>query len=288
MSHNLIFGTHLIIWLQSFSNDLLDAFFRYITLLGNEEFYLLFLPLIFWCVDKRIGFRLAFLSVLSTYANTFLKDLFAIPRPSGPEIRRMVGCEGYSFPSLHAQGTTVIWGYLASQYRSLAMGVVAVVIPILVSLSRLYLGVHYLQDVISGLAIGALFILAFNWAVSAAGKMYVPPIAKAVGVLLLCLGLLALHFTDASARAMGSLLGMGVGILLEEEFVRFEARGPLWKQLLKLAIGLTISFALWAGLKMVFPEAITFRLLRYGVVGLWMTFFAPWLFVKTALAGREE
>jgi len=287
MGYTLIFGTHFIIWLQSFSNDSLDAFFRYVTLLGDEEFYLLFLPLVFWCIDKRVGLRLAFLSLLSTYANAFLKDVFAIPRPSDPRIRQMVGFEGYSFPSQHAQGTTVIWGYLASQYRSLTMGVVAVIIPILVSLSRLYLGVHYLQDIIGGIAIGALLILAFNWAVSAAGKMYVPPAAKAVGVLLLPLGLLALHLTAAAARAMGSLLGMGVGILLEEEFVRFKTRGPWWKQLLKLAIGLAVSLALWAGLKMVFPEAIIFRLLRYGVVGLWVTFFAPWLFVKTFLAEQE-
>jgi len=287
VGYNLLFGTNFIVWLQSFSNSFLDAFFKYVTLLGDEEFYLLFLPLIFWCIDKRVGFKLAFLSLLSTYANAFLKDLFAIPRPSDPRIRQMIGFEGYSFPSQHAQGTTVIWGYLASQYRSLAMGVVAVVIPILVSLSRLYLGVHYAQDVIGGVAIGALFILAFNWAVSAAGKMYVPPAAKAVGVLLLPFGLLALHFTAAAARAMGSLLGMGVGILLEEEFVRFEARGPWWKQLLKLAIGLAVSLALWAGLKVVLPEAVVFRLLRYGAVGLWVTFFAPWLFVKASLAGRE-
>ena len=288
MGYALIFGTDLIIWLQSFSNDFLDTFFKYVTLLGDEEFYLLFLPLVLWCIDKRVGIKLAFLSLLSTYANAFLKDVFAIPRPSDPRIRQMVDFEGYSFPSQHAQGMTVVWGYLASQYRSLAMGVLAVVIPILVSLSRLYLGVHYPQDVIGGMAIGALLILAFNWVVSAAGKMYVPPAARMVGGLLLPLGLVALHPTAAAARAMGSLLGMGVGILLEEWFVRFEARGPWWKQLLKLAVGLATSFALWAGLKMVFPEAIIFRLIRYGMVGLWVTFFAPWLFVKTSLAERER
>ena len=287
MGYALISGTDLIIWLQSFSSDFLDTFFKYVTLLGDEEFYLLFLPLVLWCIDKRVGIKLAFLSLLSTYANTFLKDVFAIPRPCDPRIRQMVDFEGYSFPSQHAQGTTALWGYLASQYRSLAMGVLAVVIPILVSLSRLYLGVHYPQDVIGGMAIGVFLILAFNWVVSLADKMYVPPAARVVGALLLPAGLLALHPTTAAARAMGGLLGMGVGSLLEGWFVRFEARGPWWKQLLKLAIGLAISFALWAGLKAVLPEAIIFRLIRYGVVGLWVTFLAPWFFVRTSLAKRE-
>jgi hypothetical protein len=74
-------GIEFNVWLQTFSNPFLDALFKAITFMGNEEFYLILLPLVYWCFDKRIGVRLTFLYLLGAYINTGLKDLFGAPLP---------------------------------------------------------------------------------------------------------------------------------------------------------------------------------------------------------------
>lgn len=50
-------GIELILWLQQFS-PALDQLFIFFTLLGNETFFLVALPTLYWCFDRRIGARL--------------------------------------------------------------------------------------------------------------------------------------------------------------------------------------------------------------------------------------
>ncbi|MGH2425414.1 MAG: hypothetical protein ACRDF1_03900 [bacterium] len=52
-------GIALIVAVQSTGGERLDAVFRAISFLGDEQFYLVFFPLLLWCVDARLGFRLA-------------------------------------------------------------------------------------------------------------------------------------------------------------------------------------------------------------------------------------
>lgn len=49
----------LIQWIQSFSTPFLDRFFQLVSILGEETIYIVLLGLIFWCVDKRYGYKLA-------------------------------------------------------------------------------------------------------------------------------------------------------------------------------------------------------------------------------------
>ncbi|MCR4407691.1 MAG: phosphatase PAP2 family protein [Anaerolineae bacterium] len=293
----------LNIWLQSFSNPFLDTLFRAITFLGNEEFYLILPPLLYWCFDKRMGARLTVLFLLSSYLNEDLKDLFRVPRPfirAPDKVRALVTEEPitYCFPSGHAQSTTVVWGYLATQVRKRWAWIVALVIPFLVGLSRIYLGVHHVMAVLGGWAIGGLLILLGLWFMPAMGRSLARgglsaqlPLAVAVP-----LALFLVHPTEGTAATMGTLIGMGIGVALERRLVGFSAWGVWWKRVLRLLLGLVVLLALYFGLKMIFPgveEAgwwlgLTFRLIRYGLVGLWAGWLAPWLFVITGLAEREE
>ncbi|HAH95429.1 MAG TPA: phospholipid phosphatase, partial [Firmicutes bacterium] len=81
----------------------------YITMVGSENFYLLALTVIFWCINKRFGFRLGLIVICSDYLNTALKQAFKIARPEGkwPGLVESMHAEtggGYGFPSGHAQG----------------------------------------------------------------------------------------------------------------------------------------------------------------------------------------
>ena len=54
-------------------------------------------------------------------------------------------------------------------------------------------------------------------------------------------------------------------------------------------LGMAVAVAIWAGLGQVFPDdplwlALPLRLLRYALLTLWVTYYAPWVFVKIRLA----
>lgn len=66
MSSLLDWGIQVILWLQHFSPTL-DLPFKAISFTGEEEFYLLVLPLIYWCLNRHLGARLSVLTLFSSY-----------------------------------------------------------------------------------------------------------------------------------------------------------------------------------------------------------------------------
>lgn len=99
--------------------------------------------------------------------NVALKHLFARPRPVLPE--PLVQITTFSFPSGHAVASTVFYGMLcmllfahtrSRARRVLALGIAAAMV-LLVTFSRVYLGAHYLSDVVAGAAEGLALLLLF-------------------------------------------------------------------------------------------------------------------------------
>jgi undecaprenyl-diphosphatase len=100
--------------------------------------------------------------------NVALKESFQRARPSLPD--PLVQLATYSFPSGHAVASTVFWGMVCALvfahtgsrlWRTVA-ATVAVAMVLLVCFSRVYLGAHYPSDVIAGIAVGVLWLLAFS------------------------------------------------------------------------------------------------------------------------------
>jgi hypothetical protein len=96
---------------------------------------------------------------------------------------------------------------------------------------------------------------------------------------------------SSSLVAVGALLGGGIGIVLETRYVRFSARGEMWKRTVRFLIGAAVLIGLRFGLKAAFeglePVAI-FRVLRYAIIGLWLAYAAPWVFVRFNLAEKKR
>ncbi len=91
-----------------------------------------------------------------------LKELVARARPDG--LIPAIAETGFSFPSGHSAASMAFYGFLAflifrlyPEYRKAALLIAAGII-ILIGFSRLYLGVHYLSDVLAGYALGALWL----------------------------------------------------------------------------------------------------------------------------------
>lgn len=139
-----------------------------------------------------------------------LKYGFALPRPPG------AGTDGFGFPSGHAIGATVVYGGLAGLLTPHDRRVtrVAAVLVLVVAASRVLIGVHYLVDVVVGVAVGVGYLavalrLGPGWAAedvspAAATRTF----ALAVGLGLVAVGVTVVADTAvALAAAVGGLLG---------------------------------------------------------------------------------
>jgi len=297
-------GTEVIVHVQSWSTPFLDRLFHFASFLGDEEFFLMLLPVVYWCLSKVSGRWLAYAMLLSSCVNSFIKHIFLIPRPADPRISILRPADSPSFPSGHAQNSVAVWGLLASRVRKVVVWGVAVVVVLLITFSRIYVGVHYPQDVIAGLILGAIFLCLFLWLMPRAERWLgrQPLTLKFALAIVLPIAGLFLHTADLSglypapdaATTMGTILGMSVGFLFEPRWIRFRVDGPWWQRLLRFVVGLIVVLIFWQGLKLVIPTdighglGIALRFLRYICTGLAAILLAPWLFVKLHLAQTES
>ena len=287
-------GLDLIRTIQLVHGPTLDAIFKAITFMGEEEFFVIILPLIFWCVDFAGGARLALAFLLSPYINTVLKDLFAHPRPFelDPAVK-LHDATGYGLPSGHSQSAVVLWGIVASGFRKAWLWIVAISLMALIGFSRIYLGVHFPTDVLGGWAVGAILLVIYlvleprieAWLKRASLAMQ---LALAVVVPLV---LLLLYPSNDTASSMAVMMGMGVGVALVRRVAPFSAGGPLWQRAVRFLVGAIGLLVVYLGLKFVFPgegEPLYFamRVVRYALVGRWAGRGAPWLFLRLRLASN--
>jgi len=287
-------GIDLIHTIQLVHGPALDTVFKTITFMGDEEFFLLLLPLVFWCVDFAVGVRLACAFLLSTYVNAGIKDIFAHPRPFelDPTVK-LHEASGYGLPSGHSQSSVVVWGTIAAGFRKTWLWVTALLLMALIGFSRIYLGVHFPTDVFGGWTVGALFLAAYL-ALQPRVEAWLKQAGLTVQLVLAVavpLSLLLLRPSGDNTSAMAVLMGMGVGIALLWQTVSFSADGPLWQRGARFLVGAVGLLVIYLGLKLLFPgegEPLYFaaRVARYALVGLWVGLGAPWLFLKLRLASR--
>jgi membrane-associated phospholipid phosphatase len=143
----------------------IDAF-AVLTTLGDTVFLVAVFLALYWFYDRDQGAVALAVFLGGVLLLTGLKTAFALPRP--PPSLRIVERAGHGFPSGHAFGATVGFGLLALVFRTprrplrIALAAVAVLI---VSVSRVAIGVHYAVDVAAGVAIGLAY-LAVVWHVA--------------------------------------------------------------------------------------------------------------------------
>ena len=310
----------LIRWLQE-NYPQLEGFFESITFLGSEEFFLAVLPLLYWCIDKRLGRQLGFIFFVAIGTNTILKQAFRLPRPFWiePELG-LVKTGGYGLPSGHTQYATTLYLLIAGAVGRFWSWLVALLLIFLMGLSRIYLGQHFIQDTLAGFLVGLALLAGLqlwnHYAGAAFGKRLLGQRMMVVLGVVLALALIyaavryfigepnmavpwAVYIPEAEldsitqmATGVGALLGFGVGILFEGNRVRFRADGPLGKRIARYALGIIVTVIIWRGLGAILPRdplwlALPLRIFRYALVTLWASYFAPWVFVRLRLADAD-
>jgi membrane-associated phospholipid phosphatase len=155
---------YFLLWLTNHRTMWLDYFFYYITKIGEWPGFVLF-GILLWLSSWKRMLAIPILGIVVTLISFILKQSFKSERPTlylekigwdGPlhvlDYHMVTGFT--SFPSGHSMAAWALFTFLAAHYKKSWFSVVAVVLAFSVSLSRVYLMVHFLRDVVVGAMIG--------------------------------------------------------------------------------------------------------------------------------------
>lgn len=149
---------------------IISFFASAITLIGLSIVLILILK------KKKYSRFIALNLTLSFITNRILK--FIIRRPRPPRIQ-IVHENGYSFPSSHAMVSFAFYGFIIyllctnvkNKVLKYSITIVLSIIVILIGISRIYLGVHYVTDIIGGFIFGCVYLIIFIKKVYKNGKI---------------------------------------------------------------------------------------------------------------------
>lgn len=280
-----LFDENINIFFRNIGTPPLDTLFKAITDAGSEPAYILLASIIFWCLNKKTGIRAMYVILFSAYLAILAKNLFCMPRP--PAYLHKVTENEFGFPSGHAQVSSGFYGYLGFRSKRTQIIIVGTIAIFLISLSRIYLGVHYTGDVVGGIIFG--LVVAF---ISYKGESGILNIINKQGrntkyLIALCLPLILVLIASLQGSLLkeqielGLVMGsVGSGYLLEEEKINFSDVKNKEQAVKRAFIGILFlgSIYLISGiLSLINP---IFIYVMYGALGFSSVFVVPWIFTK--------
>lgn len=286
MGVEVLWSPEPIITVQRFFGASWGWFFGAISLLGTAKAIAVVFALVFWISGRRLAYGLLGIILLATATDVLIWTLFPVPRPHDPQIIIRAKPGVPSFPSGHTVTATTLWGTL-SAFGQIPIAV-AIAIVAGVMISRLYLGVHYLADLLGGVTIGLILVVAYQrlwprilrWF---SGRPFIFFL-----ILALSAPIAAFPSTSFSPRGweiFGAALGVGIGMPLEYWYVHYTpTKIPLRKQMLKLAIGLGGMAASAFMPRFIGGNGLALDAVTFAIVSFWAVFLAPALFAYMGLS----
>ena len=259
----------LLHWLENIRVPGLNEIFLGITHLGSETAFLVIALILFWCIDKNVGYYILSVGFTGTITNQFLKLWFRIPRPwildstLNPLQQALEGATGYSFPSGHTQASVGTFGGIAYATKNRLVKVCCLIVAALVPFSRMYVGVHTPLDVGVSVLIAVALIFLLKPFVLGKKRKFFPVVLGVMGILsigYMCFVELYSFPADVdferlesgvnSAYTMiGCMAGMLIVYIVDEKWLHFPVKGAWWAQIVKVVIGLLLVLAIKSGLK---------------------------------------
>lgn len=299
-----MFETEIHRWLQTFNAPLMEYVMRGISILGEEEFLAGLMLAVIFGVERRRGFLLTQTLLWTALISSVLKGIFALPRPVDVDAlvrditternvptpftaRGATGFWGllpddvvayfrsvpqhisYGFPSGHCSTTFAVSGSAAILWRKTWLLLIAASIVILMPLSRMYLGRHFLADVLGGLAVGTCAILLLILIVRDAPTIRTGRLAAAariVGLFALPLGFVLLA-PGAPANEAAMLLGINIGQFGSRRMLPTDPASRWWQRLLTVGAAGTAFILLIVAIRIVLRPLGSEVAATFGLLG---------------------
>jgi membrane-associated phospholipid phosphatase len=261
-------------FIQEFRNPFFDFLFNFISFLGEDYTYITVLAILYYAYDKKLAEVVAFSLFTTASINALLKAIFMAPRPFTKYPDRVVNLRpetagGYSFPSGHTQGFTTFTFSLFFKEKKKFLLIIALILSLLMAISRMYLGVHFLEDVTVSLVLGVLIAYGLVMLYNKTRES-----GKHIGVYIITLVVLSpfLLFLDYKSffTSYGLLLGFTLAMWLEQTYVNFDVKVSIYKRIIRILLGIILMLIVQVGLKyvfeLVFGETHLLNLIRYGLI----------------------
>ncbi len=288
-----MFQTGLHIALQSLASGWLTWLLLRVTALGYHEVIILIVVAVVFGVGLRQGFLLFQIVFWTSTLSGMAKEFFGLPRPFFADSRvaclepgwdtagafsargaggffrlpdrqvidafRLKGLS-FGFPSGHTSSAFAVWGGLAVVFRKRWLAWLAPLMIALIAFTRLYLGVHFLADILGGALLGGLVLLAawLLWRsdgrraeIFAALGGTLAPLSRRAAYLAFLFGLplLLAAFSLVSMTFTGLYVGMNAAyLLLSRRGLPDDAGSPM-ARLARVLLGGVIFSLLAAGLR---------------------------------------
>ncbi len=250
--------------LEGLRTPWLDQIMLFITSFGEELVFIGVAVALLWCINKYQGYYMLSVGFVGMQLNQLLKVLFRIERPwvRDPSFSAVEAAKaqatGYSFPSGHTQNAVGTFGSIARWSKTVGVKIACWVLALLVAFSRMYLGVHTPADVLVSLGIAIVLVFALYPVFKDADKN-----PRRVQILLCVLlvwsvaQILFMELFPFPAAAQGERLyeglknaykiagvavGFAIAFELDRRYIHFETKAVWWAQILKLVIGLALTF----------------------------------------------
>lgn len=241
---DFVFGAGPIIWVQQTFGPAWEPAFRTLTLLGSTWGVIFGVGLALWLWGREEAYPLVAILLVETATNLLLNQIVQLPRPDAPGIIAYERVPMASFPSGHVYTAAAVWGLLYARGRvSLALAAALVAGT---ALARLYLGVHYVGDVLGGAVFGALLVAVFVrlWPAARRWLGERPPAffwwLSGVALAGACIAFTLLGGNAAAWNAAAVAAAAAIALPLEHHFGRGvpDGDGARWRIALAGAAGL--------------------------------------------------
>ena len=153
-----------------FSSEMTTKFMKIFTFLGSTPFIIglciLVLVILPYQKQKEYAYKCAGILVISTLINNIVKVIVRRPRPEYITVVENT----FSYPSGHTMASVTLYGFLIyfilkskiSRTYKIVFSIILSIIPVLVGISRIYLGAHYFSDVFGGALLSVMLLSSID------------------------------------------------------------------------------------------------------------------------------
>lgn len=283
----------IVRFLQKLDAPLFVTFVKSLNFFDTTPFLFILLPFLWINLGKKTGLRFFCILLLNGILNQLLKSFFVHLRPFQLEPSlKIIEVSGYSFPSGAAQTATLLSALMLFFWKNRLKWLVAPLYCFLICFSRVYLGVHFLEDVIAGIFIGCLLFFFYIFAFQKIERWFSNfSLAKVTYLVSSSFLFLTLIVTESSyIQFFSAAFGVALGYYLND-FLKLggEKREKVDQFCFDIPVAILGAFFIFIMTQKAFISHLKIKLfIQSSMLGLWLSFISIYVSSFLTLKRKKE